>query len=144
MSVLVNAPPAPSIAKSSRFNRGSSGDRVLRFAFGAGPSCATGLPFLAMIMRSPRSARATNWDRRVLAAWTFTILPDIVEGELIRGGLIKDGSRTAALRVVGELQNARPGNVWYASIVRHKGSAAGPYGCGELQRVGGLDAGRGA
>ena len=77
MSVLVKAPPAPSTAKLSRSNSGSSGDSAARFTCGAGPSCATGFPFLAIMMRSPRSARATNWDRRVFAAWTFTSLSDI-------------------------------------------------------------------
>jgi hypothetical protein len=31
-------------------------------------------------MRSPRSARATSWERRVFAAWTFTSLSDIFSG----------------------------------------------------------------
>jgi len=48
------------------------------------------------------------------------------------------------LRVVSELQNARPGNFWYATVVRHKSTAAGPYRCDELKRVRNFDAGRGA
>ena len=43
--------------------------------------------------------------------------------------------KPAVLQVVSEQQNARPGNFWYATVVRHKGSAAVTYSCGELQRV---------
>ena len=68
MSSFDIRPPAPSTAKSLKFRSGSSGDRVARLPFGAGPNWATGLPSLAMIMRSPRSARAINCDSRVFAA----------------------------------------------------------------------------
>ena len=68
MSSFVNGPPTPSTAKSPKLRSGSSGDSVARFPLGAGPNWAAGLPSRAIMMRSPRSARATSCDRRVFAA----------------------------------------------------------------------------
>jgi hypothetical protein len=72
MSTLVSAPPVPSMANASRCRIGSSGGIGVLFRFGTGPSSATGFPARAMVMRSPRSALATNRDRPVFAAWTLT------------------------------------------------------------------------
>src|SRR5437870_8227975 len=60
MSALDIVPPGPSIANASRFRSGSSSATRRPFLDGAGPNCATGFPARAIVIRSPRSARATS------------------------------------------------------------------------------------